>query len=154
FELFGYGKVLIADPGLLRYDTSADRAWVISTPAHNTISIDKKNTAELEGPKNTNFHVDQWDVADDHLQVTADHFGYKALTGAPAVGRSIWYDKDSTFLIVDWGKSTANHTYTSSFTLPTTNVSAIANGSIRSTTAGPNVQITALPFTGEKYARE
>jgi len=36
FELFGYGKPLISDPGLVRYDDSAERKWAVSTPAHNT----------------------------------------------------------------------------------------------------------------------
>ena len=36
FELSGYGRPLISDPGAYQYDTSANRAYVISTQAHNT----------------------------------------------------------------------------------------------------------------------
>lgn len=156
FELFGYGRVLIADPGALRYDDSADRQYVISTPAHNTISIDGKSHAQLEGPANSGFKLDAFDnTSDEYSQVTGHHFGYKSLAGAPAVGRSIWFDKKDTFIVADWGKSSSNHNYTVSFNLPTTKVSSIANNKIRTqfTTNGDekdkgsnigNVQITSL----------
>ena len=156
FELFGYGRVLVADPGALRYDDSADRRYVISTPAHNTISIDGKSHAQLEGPTNGGFKLDGFDnTSDVYSQVTGHHFGYKSLAGAPALGRSIWFDKDDTFIVADWGKSSSNHNYAVSFNLPTTNVSGIANNKIRTqfTTNGDekdkgfnvgNVQITSL----------
>src|SRR5205085_11402692 len=42
FELFGYGHPLISDPGVYQYGTSIRRRWAVSTPAHNTISIDNQ----------------------------------------------------------------------------------------------------------------
>ena len=47
-ELFGNGHPLISDPGPYKYDSSADRKYVVSTKAHNTVNIDGQNTgAEL-----------------------------------------------------------------------------------------------------------
>ena len=69
FELYGYGKPLIADPGLVRYDDSADRAWVVSTLAHNTISVDGLSHAPIE-KAGTAITVDEWTVAADETRVT------------------------------------------------------------------------------------
>lgn len=156
-EYVGYGRVLIASPGALRYDDSADRAYVISTPAANTISIDGKSHAQLEGPTNAGFALDTFDTSNDAFsQVAGHHFGYKSLAGSPAVGRSIWFNKDNVMIVADWAKSSASHAYSVSFNLPTTKVSSIANGRIRTqfTTNGDekdktggnigNVQITSL----------
>ena len=54
FELFGYGRPLISDPGLYTYDSDR-RDWAISTPAHNTISVDGLDRAALEGVDNGPF---------------------------------------------------------------------------------------------------
>lgn len=146
FELFGFGRVLVADPGLLRYDTSEDRQWIRSTPAHNTISIDGADHGPLEGAANPGIVVDQWDVADDHVQITAHHFGYGNLPGRPVVARSIWYDLDRTMLIVDWGEGVESHDYTTSFTIPASTVDSDPSaGWIRSTNeTGGNVVIRSL----------
>jgi hypothetical protein len=156
FELFGYDRPLIADPGLLRYDESDDRAWIRSTPAHNTISIDGQNHGELEGAGNPGIVVDQWDVQPDHVQVTAHHFGYGYLAGRPVVARSIWYDYDSTMLVVDWGEGVEPHEYTTSFTINGTAVSYdSAQGSIRSTNKiGGNVAIRPLPRPNQSTRTE
>jgi hypothetical protein len=103
FELFGYGRPLIADPGLYKYDGSAQRKWVVSTPAHNTLSVDGVSHGSLEGSSNPGFAVTQWTVADDYVQVTAHHYAYGGLLGRPVVARSLWYDRDGTILLVDWG---------------------------------------------------
>ena len=34
FELYGYGKALIADPGPWAYDNSPERAYALSTPSN------------------------------------------------------------------------------------------------------------------------
>src|SRR5207237_1256674 len=118
FELFGYGKPLISDPGLYQYDQSENRYYVISTRAHNTINVDGTNHAALEGAHNPAIVIDQWTTASDHAQVAAHHFGYADAKGSPDVARNIWYDYDGTALIVDWGQATASHQYQISFNPP------------------------------------
>ncbi len=155
FELFGYGAPLIADPGLVRYDNSADRLWALSTPAHNTISIDGASHGALEGDTNPGFDVDQWVADDDHVQVTAHHHGYGYLGGRPVVSRSVWYDLDGTLLVVDWGEGVESHEYATSFTLPgTANSSNLPAGRIQSTNAGGNVKIQTLMQTGQQAFRQ
>jgi hypothetical protein len=154
FELFGYGRPLIADPGVLRYDDSAERRWAISTPAHNTISVDGKSHAAIEKLRGGRIAVDQWDVTADAVQVTAHHQGYADLAGAPVVGRTVWFDRDGTFLVVDWGAASASHTYTSSFTMPGLAVSKFRGGKIRSTTGRGDVQLQPLLLDGQTVATE
>jgi hypothetical protein len=149
FELFGYGRPLIADPGPLRYDDSAERAWAISTPSHNTISVDGRSHAPIERLRGGRIVVDQWDVGSDAIQVTAHHAGYADLKGAPSVARTIWYDRDDTFLVVDWGSASAAHTFTSSFTLPGLAVSKFRGGRIRSTTGKGDVMLQPLLLDGQ-----
>jgi len=155
FELFGYGAPLIADPGLLRYDNSADRQWAVSTPAHNTISVDGASHGALEGATNPGIVVDDVDIDSSHIQVTAHHFGYGYLAGGPVVGRSIWYDLDGTILVVDWGESVESREFATSFTLPGTSTSSnLPAGRIQSTNAAGNVKIQTLLQAGQTAFRQ
>jgi hypothetical protein len=152
FELFGYGAPLISDPGIFRYDTSAARTWAISTPAHNTISIDGSNVGPMEGAGNPGIVVDSYVTDDDHMQITAHHYGYGFLSGRPVVSRSLWYDYDGTLLVVDWVEASQAHNVRQSFLLPTTSTSrGLAQGWIRSTNgSGGNVKIQTLLQSGQK----
>src|SRR5439155_2045671 len=87
FELYGYGRPLIAEPGEYVYDNSKSRAYVVSTPASNTISIDGLNHAEEEGVGNKNIVVDDYQAPGDHVQWTAHHYAYSGLKGSPVVAR-------------------------------------------------------------------
>ncbi len=151
FELFGYGRPLIADPGPYQYDTSARRAWAVSTPAHNTLSIDGANHAALDVGEDDGPFVDSWNVQDDFVQVTAHHGAYDGLRGAPLVSRSIWYDYDDTMLVIDWVESSERHSLKHSFLLPGTSTSRdLAAGWIRSRNdAGGNVKVQALLQPGQ-----
>ncbi|MEO6435545.1 MAG: alginate lyase family protein, partial [Tepidisphaeraceae bacterium] len=156
FELFGYGRPLISDPGLYTYDESDRRHWAIGTPAHNTISVDRKNHAAVEGIGNENL----WSsgissVAGGH-QVTASHRGYSGLAGAPKVSRSIWYDGAGVMLLVDLGQSDrARHTFATSFLLPGSSTSRdLAAGWIRSNNSTGNVMIQSLLQPGQAAHRQ
>jgi hypothetical protein len=152
FELFGYGRPLIADPGPFQYDTSRRRAWAVSTPAHNTVSIDGLNHAPLEGADNGGFKVDAWNVRDDYVQVTAHHDAYTPLRGAPVVSRSIWFDYDDTMLVVDWVEGGAAHDLRSSFLIPGASTSRdLAAGWITSNNDdGGNVKVQAILQPGQR----
>jgi hypothetical protein len=156
FELFGYGVPLIADPGLLRYDNSADRQWAVSTPAHNTISVDGASHGTLEGANHPGIRVDKWEVTPSYAQVTAHHFGYGYLSGRPVVARSIWYDFDGTMIVVDWAEAVESHEFATSFTIPGTSTSwDQAAGRIQSTNGGAgNVKIQTLLRSGQSAFRQ
>ncbi|HEX8522100.1 MAG TPA: alginate lyase family protein [Tepidisphaeraceae bacterium] len=161
FELFGYGRALIADPGLYTYDSKdPNRQYVVSTRAHNTINVDGLSHAALEGATNPGFKVDQWDVQSDHVQVTGHHFAYGAVDGGPVLTRSIWYDLDGTALVVDWAEASKSHQYQISFNLPVdpndpASVTGVqSDNSFRSKwSTGGNVQVSPMLLTGQTVAR-
>ncbi len=156
FELFGYGKPLISDPGVYAYNTSARRKWAISTPAHNTISVDGKSHAAIDAVKNGNIWSSGIIKTSGGYQITASHRGYTSLSGAPTVTRSIWYDGNDTMLIADLGQSTSTkHTYAQSFLLPTTNTSRdLAAGWMQTKNPDGNVKIQSLLQPGQAAHRQ
>jgi hypothetical protein len=166
FELFNNGRAVIADPGLYIYNGSnANRQYVVSTKAHNTLNVDGASHAALEGPTNPGFKVDEWTTAVDHAKLTAHHFGYAGLVGGPVVTRSIWYDLDGTALIVDWAEATTTHQYQVSFNLPVdpneldpfnpTSVTGVQpDNSFRSKwSSGGNVKVAPMVLAGQSVAR-
>lgn len=155
FELFGFGRVLLCDPGRWKYLEDQDRQWVISTPAHNTISIDGQNHEHVEDDDvGKIFRVAAWDVADDHVLIQTWHCAYSQLAGQPVVGRTLWYDRRNTFIILDWGTSQVDHRYTVSFTLPGKDASPVVNGMIHSQRSDGNVMVCTLPAAKQTHVRE
>lgn len=150
FELYGYGRPLISDPGEYIYGQSSGRSYVVSTPSHNTISVGGKSHAYLEGAGNPSIIVDDYDVDGSHAQITVHHFGYEYVSGSPVLTRSIWYDLDGTMVIVDWAEGNTAQTITQAFNLQTegdtTNVSAVqGDQSIKTRYAsGGNVRIAPV----------
>ena len=121
FEYWGESPTpLIPDPGPFRYDNSADRAYVLSTPAHNTISVDGLNHEAVEGAHNPKIVVDQFLASGTEARFTAHHHAYEYLAGRPTVGRTLWIDRSVSphlMIAVDWGRSDVAHTFTTSFNL-------------------------------------
>jgi hypothetical protein len=130
-----FGAIL-PDPGPYRYDDSADRAYAVSTPAHNTISVDGLNHAAVEGAGNPQVVVDAFDRtftvdsgghSTGETRLTAHHHAYEYLLGRPTVGRTLYVDQTislpPTLITIDWGRSDAGgpaHTFTTSFNLNAT----------------------------------
>jgi hypothetical protein len=150
FELFGYGRPLIADPGLYLYDTSTTRTRIISTKSHNTIGVADLNHGELEnmnGIKSTGITS----VAGGYM-ISAGHQGYFAMPGSPTVSRSVWYDGDDTMVVVDFVESTRAQNWEQNFTVENQNTSRdLANGLIytRNTDGLGNVRIQSLLRPGQ-----
>lgn len=149
FELYGYNKPLIADPGLLSYSASyaSQRNYVISTPAHNTISIDGVNHAATE--KGSMAPLTLWSRKTGGVQMAATNYAYSGLKGAPVVARNIWHDRGDVFLIVDFASATSTHTYTQSFNLFTDNTTKFAGGTIRTATGTGDVMLQPLLLSGQ-----
>ena len=154
FELFGYGKPLISDPGLYTYDESERRNWALSTVAHNTINIDRLNHSAEEGVANQDFWTSGLSQTEGGYQITATHAGYRFLDNS-SVYRSIWYDGDGVMLVADLGTSSKSHTFATSFLLPGTNTSRdLGAGWIRSNNASGNVKIQSLLQPGQAAHRQ
>ncbi len=148
FDLYGFGKPLIADAGPYQYDSSKNRAYVISTAAHNTINVDGVSHAREDGAGNSNIALDGWTTAVDHVVWTAHHFAYTALAGAPVVGRTIWSNRDDVTLVVDFASASSTHTFNSGFNLAGANVSVMTNGAIHTTSDSGNVLVQTLILPG------
>jgi hypothetical protein len=124
FELYGYQRPMIQDPGLVSYGNSRERNWISSTVAHNSFTVDNYSHARMDGYFGVLPPVEDA----SGVAVTGFHYGYQGLdvdaanpngTG-PALARTVWFDKDNTFLIVDWAYQTTGkvHNFKISFTLP------------------------------------
>lgn len=150
FELSGYGRPLISDPGAYKYDTSANRNYVISTQAHNTINVDGRNHAALEKFDEDDVLVSQFRTGANFSQITATHNAYEDLAGSPTLTRSVWFDRDDVMIVVDWAQASARHDYQVSFNLQTegdvNNVTVdAANRTARTRYAtGGNVRVTSI----------
>ena len=151
FELWGYGRPLIADPGPYLYDNSANRAWAVSAAAHNTISVAGVNPAVLEN--NNQIMTSGLQSVAGGTMISATYQGYNFLDGQPVLSRSIWYDNNNTMVIVDFAQASAATTFQTGFTLEGQNTGRnLAEGTIYTKNAsGGNVRIQSL-LTGRNQA--
>jgi hypothetical protein len=156
FELWSNGRPLIIDPGPFKYDTSADRTYVRSTRAHNTINVDGQNTGELEGKDNPGLRA-SYTFGADYAQVTGTHFGYAHLAGGgPVVTRSIWYDYSGVMLIVDFVEGARVRQYQQSFNLPgdaNANPTGVTNGDFKTRYADGGSNVRVQPLLGGTMAK-
>ncbi len=99
------GKRLIVDPGVSGYDNDSFRRESRSTAAHNTVSIDGRDSTELwhifrvgrrARPRGVQV---QW--TERYVQAECQHDGYQLLPGRPAHRREIEVEAYSTLRIVD-----------------------------------------------------
>ncbi len=150
FELWSGGRPLIVDPGAFRYDNSADRNYVRSTVAHNTINIDRKNTGEIEDPDGTGplkspLLRNNWVIDNSSAVLNSSHAGYGHLPGAPVVSRSLYYDFGGVVILVDRVEGSRNVAAQQSFNIPASvesNSTGTGGGDIRTRyTSGDNVRI-------------
>ena len=149
FELWSGDRPLIVDPGPYKYANSADRTYVISTKAHNTINVDGQNVGWIEGEKQPAL-IASHNFQSGYATVTGTQFGYTTLKGQPVITRSIWYDYGGTMLIVDWGESATSHQFQQSFNVPGTAAANVAGASggtefrTRFADGGDNVRVKTI----------
>ncbi len=152
-ELFGYGKALIADPGAYVYDESRHREWVVSTAAHNTIGVAGLNHSAIEEDWTKQISATTIRNVAGGYQVAASHLGYNQLPGQPILGRSVWFDGNSTYVIVDYAESSSAYTYESSFNLPESS-QLIESRSVASDDERGNVRVDVLLRKGQQMKLE
>jgi len=100
-EVQALGKLLIADPGRWWYDESELRREMLSTPAHNAISLDGLNHSGFEGNPNREYEMGPIESRDGWTHVRGRHRAYDKLPGPPVCERHIWYDGAYTWIVVD-----------------------------------------------------
>ena len=144
FELSGYGRPLIADPGVYQYDDSASRAWIVSAAAHNTIAVAGVNPGDLED--DSDISVSGLTNVAGGTMISASYNGYSFLAGDPTLSRSIYYDGNNTMVIVDFAQSSSALSYETGFTLENQNSKAnLTDGTIYTQNAsGGNVRVQSL----------
>jgi hypothetical protein len=156
FDLTRGKNIVVADPGPYRYDDSPERAFAISTPAHNTISVDGLNHEAIEAEHDPRIVLDRFKAGDDSIQITAHHHAYEFLPGRPTVGRTIWINRTLSgpfnaakpvAIVVDWGHSAVPHTFTTSFTLPA--AAGVRNAGAREVEPG----VVLNPYKSRVYNR-
>jgi hypothetical protein len=156
FEVWSNGRPLIIDPGPFKYDSSADRTYVRSTRAHNTINVDGANTGELEGRNNPGLRA-SYTFGNDFAQVTGTHFGYAHLPGGgPVVTRSIWYDYSGVMIVVDFVEGSRVRQYQQSFNLPAdvnANPTGVTNNDFKTRYADGGSNVRVQPLAGGTMAR-
>jgi hypothetical protein len=116
FTLSVSGIPIIVDPGTYTYFTeSYIRDYFRSTLAHNTIVIDQLSQSVPEGAflwgKKANCNVLDWSIAENYVELCAEHDGYLRLPGRVTHRRRLRLDRiKNTLLVSDQviGKNTHN----------------------------------------------
>ncbi len=110
FEWSIDGRRVIVDAGTPEYAAGPRRLRCRGTAAHNTVTLDDADQAELFGSfrlgRRPRVVRDDVDAGPDRLVVAAHHDGYAHLPGAPAHHRRIARDGDTLHLIdrIDGGR--------------------------------------------------
>lgn len=104
FEMSLFGRRLVVDSGISRYDRSAERLRQRGTAAHNTVVIDGQNSSDIwddfkVGRRARVFDVEVRDGT-EVSQVSAAHDGYCRLRGVGRHRRQ-WVMSDRELIITD-----------------------------------------------------
>jgi hypothetical protein len=150
YELFGYGKPLVADPGAYVYDNSASRRWVVSTPAHNTIGVKGLNHAALESDWRTYVTTTPIRQVAGGYQIASSHLAFKDQPGQPIVGRSVWFDGSGTAIVVDFAEAGVATTFESGLNLPRSTEWIRNTNALRSRDEKGNVRVDVLLRQGQR----
>ncbi len=78
FELHLNGRPVIVNPGISTYEKNARRAWERSTAAHNTVTIDDRNTSDVWGGFRVGRRAKTTLEAETATRLTASHNGYRS----------------------------------------------------------------------------
>ena len=98
FEWDVDGQRVIVDPGVSEYEAGPMRDYARRTAAHNTLTIDGLDQAEMWGAfrvgRRGRARVSEWAAAEDHFRLVAAHDGYGRLAGHPMHHREITMSSD------------------------------------------------------------
>ena len=107
FEIFGYGRTLLRDPGTFMY--TGDPQWrnrFRSTIYHNTVRIDDQDICEIPDKglfalgNNPKIEITRWETEPARDVLESVHYGYARLEHPVLHRRSIIFDKEAEYWIV------------------------------------------------------
>jgi len=100
-EIHGFGELLIADPGRWLYGDDLLRREIVSTPAHNTISLDGQSHSTVEDARWNTYELLAAEQRDGWMHVHGRHRAYRDMAGPPVIERRIWFDGDAMWIVLD-----------------------------------------------------
>ena len=110
FELAANGRTLLVDPGTYTYTGSKElRDWFRSSPAHNTLTVDRRSSSVVAGPFSWKSIARcqrlTWISQDRFDYVAGAHDGYATMSQPAAHERGILFLKRDYWVIRDRLKS-------------------------------------------------
>ncbi len=113
FELYGFGGDYIVETGRYAYLATPQRSTAMSTEAHNVVqvegtefSLDKSNLEKSQ--------INQVGIRSDGIM---EAIGSHSLTPGVKHKRSVYYDQEQTFIVVDYLQSSTTKNYIQRFHL-------------------------------------
>jgi hypothetical protein len=108
-EIHGFGELLIADPGRWLYGDDLLRGKIVSTPAHNTISLDGQSHSTVEDTSRNTYELIAAERRGEWMYAHGRHRAYRTMPGPPVIDRRIWFDGDAMWLVLDSIRSPEIH---------------------------------------------
>lgn len=125
---YAYGKELIVDSGIGLYEWIPKRKYIISTRAHNTITVDgqDQHVRNLHWSPPPSAPCKIWDFRNEEGfdYFFASHYGYTRYEDPVIHTRKVLFVKKRYWLIVDLLKARKTHQYDLYFHLPSGNIAA------------------------------
>ena len=115
FILYAYECEFFIDPGTYTFEAENPyRYYFKSTAAHNTITIDRKDQSEMEGPflwgKKATSTLEEWSDSEEYFRVTGSHDGFRRLDDPVLHRRTVELDKKGGRLnIKDYIEAKSSH---------------------------------------------
>jgi hypothetical protein len=107
FTLYGFGRELIVDPGLLSYQRSDQLTlYSRSVRAHNVLVVD-----DLDHEAKGESQIEDYGLSDSLSWVRGSHSHYRDI-GISRLARTFAHSKPNVFLVVDHLESEASHQLT------------------------------------------
>ena len=113
-NLIAHGQPLLLDPGTLDYtQQSGERDRLRSTPAHNTMTVDGQNQAEITGAFSWNtlpsVTVEHWITNQNFDLFLGHHDGYARLPDPVIHRRLIFRHRDGFWFVLDRASGRGRH---------------------------------------------
>ena len=114
FELVSDGRAIIVDSGVYDYENSEMRRYVRSTRAHNTAMIDGCEQSEVwdifrVARRARPIRATIEKIGESKARFSGSHDGFRRLRGRPVLMRTIEYETDGIWTVVDTFSGKGDH---------------------------------------------